>query len=83
MSNKDRNPQAMLYLKGKGSFLSRFSALHEAGFSGQKVGQKKATVLRSVKIGIGTLLVGAALFGASLVLREGTPTAGKEKEVFW
>lgn len=36
---------------------------------------------RALRIGATTLLVGAALFGASLIARESVP--GQEKEVLW
>lgn len=41
----------------------------------------KAGLARALRIGATTLLVGAALFGASLMAREAVP--GKEKEVLW
>ena len=43
--------------------------------------QNKAGLFRTLKIGTATVLVGAVLFGASQMLREGT--VGKEKEVLW
>jgi hypothetical protein len=79
MYNKFKYPPNTIHLRAKERQRPLLPAVHGHWLKGQN----KTTLFRSVKLGIGTLLIGAALFGASLVLRDGAEATGKSKEVFW
>jgi hypothetical protein len=79
MYNKFKYLPNTVYLRAKGGRAALFPAMPDRWLTGQS----KTTLFRSVKLGIGTLLVGAALFGASQVFRNSAEATGKPKEVFW
>lgn len=79
MYNKFKYPPNTIYLRAKERQAPPLSAVPGRWLSVQN----KTTFFCSVKLGIGTLLIGAALFGASLVLRDGAENPGKPEEVFW
>lgn len=79
MYNKFKYLPNIVYLRAKGGRAALFPAISDRWLRGQR----KTTLFRSVKLGVGTLLIGAALFSASQVFRNSAEATGKPKEVFW